>query len=197
MKRASAARATGEQGPCAPRHPLLGVYLHAPAKHFHSGIQFNLPLPRVNISNNSKSTASFSRGEDFCPALRGFALSPCLRPFRFCCIVKTHTRPALSAQALDIVASRFKILANPMRLRLLQALESGEKNVTQLIETTGGQQANVSKHLAALAEAGMVARRKSGLNVFYFIADRSISDLCALMCSRLQKEFDQKAAHFS
>ena len=96
-----------------------------------------------------------------------------------------------------MVAARFKVLADPTRLRLLHALESGEKNVTQLVTATGGLQANISKHLALLANAGMVGRRKEGLNVFYFIADETILRLCALMCSKLQKEFDQKAAHFS
>ncbi len=96
-----------------------------------------------------------------------------------------------------MVAARFKVLADPTRLRLLHALESGEKNVTQLVTATGGLQANISKHLALLANAGMVGRRKEGLNVFYFIADETILRLCALMCSKLQKEFGQKAAHFS
>ncbi len=96
-----------------------------------------------------------------------------------------------------MVAARFKVLADPTRLRLLHALESGEKNVTQLVTATGGLQANISKHLALLANAGMVGRRKEGLNVFYSIADETIFRLCALMCSQLQKEFDQKAAHFS
>ena len=98
---------------------------------------------------------------------------------------------------MEMVAARFKVLADPTRLRLLHALESGEKNVTQLVTATGGLQANISKHLALLANAGMVGRRKEGLNVFYFIADETILRLCALMCSKLQKEFDQKAAHFS
>lgn len=111
--------------------------------------------------------------------------------------MRTRTKRVLTDQALDLVAARFKVLADPMRLRLLHALETGEKNVTQLVVATGGLQANVSKHLALLANAGMVARRKEGLNVFYFIADPTIFKLCALMCSRLQQEFDQKAAHFS
>lgn len=112
-------------------------------------------------------------------------------------IVKRQPKPPLSTPALEIVAARFKVLADPTRLRLLQALEGGEKNVTQLVAETGGLQPSVSKHLATLASAGMLGRRKTGLEVFYFIADETILKLCDLMCARLHKEFEQKAGHFS
>lgn len=103
----------------------------------------------------------------------------------------------LSAGALELIAARFRMLAEPMRLRLLNELRPGERTVTQLIAATGAGQANVSKHLGLLADAGMVARRKDGLNVFYFIADESLFALCDLVCSRLQTELAAKAAAFS
>ena len=103
---------------------------------------------------------------------------------------------SLPPAALEQVAARFRMLAEPMRLRLLNELRAGERTVTQLVEATGAGQANVSKHLGLLADAGMVARRKEGLNVFYFIADESLFELCDLVCSRLQKELAEKAAHF-
>lgn len=95
----------------------------------------------------------------------------------------------LSESALELVAARFRLLGEPMRLRLLHTLMSGERSVTQLVEATGAGQANVSKHLAVLADAGMVARRKAGLNVFYSIADPSLFTLCDLVCKRLQERF--------
>jgi ArsR family transcriptional regulator len=98
--------------------------------------------------------------------------------------------------ALDLVAARFRMLAEPMRLRLLNELRDGEKTVTTLVEAIGAGQANVSKHLSLLADAGMVGRRKEGLNVYYFIADESLFDLCDLVCGRLQKELADKARHF-
>ena len=98
--------------------------------------------------------------------------------------------------ALDLVAARFRMLAEPMRLRLLNELRDGEKTVTTLVEATGAGQANVSKHLSLLADAGMVGRRKEGLNVYYFIADESLFELCDLVCGRLQKELAEKARHF-
>lgn len=102
----------------------------------------------------------------------------------------------LSPAVLELVAARFKVLSEPMRLRILNELRYGERTVTQLVEALASGQANVSKHLALLADAGMVGRRKEGLNVFYFISDESLFELCDLVCSRLQKELTEKAAHF-
>ncbi len=83
-----------------------------------------------------------------------------------------------------------------MRLKLLIALARGEKNVTELVRLTGATQANVSKHLGILTEAGMISRRKEGLKTFCVISDPQIFELCDLMCSKLQKEFRQKSSHF-
>ena len=99
--------------------------------------------------------------------------------------------------ALELVAARFRMLAEPMRLRLLNELRNGEKTVTTLVEATGAGQANVSKHLSLLADAGMVGRRKEGVNIYYFIADESLFELCDLVCGRLQKELAEKARQFS
>ena len=104
---------------------------------------------------------------------------------------------ALSRAALELIAARFRVLAEPMRLALLHQLRSGEKTVTELVEATGAGQANVSKHLGILADAAMVGRRKHGLNVRYFIADRTLFELCDLVCARLQEELAEKAAEFS
>ena len=104
---------------------------------------------------------------------------------------------SLPLGALELVAARFRMLAEPMRLRLLNELRDGEKTVTALVEATGAGQANASKHLSLLADAGMVGRRKEGLNVYYFIADESLFELCDLVCGRLQKELAEKARHFS
>ena len=112
--------------------------------------------------------------------------------------LKKKNRPVktLPFGALELVAARFKMLAEPMRLRLLNEMRGGEKTVTELVEATGAGQANVSKHLGLLADAGMVSRRKEGLNVNYFINDESLFELCDLVCGRIQKELAEKAAHF-
>ncbi|MEJ7872364.1 MAG: metalloregulator ArsR/SmtB family transcription factor [Rubrobacteraceae bacterium] len=96
----------------------------------------------------------------------------------------------LSGDALDMVAERFKILSEPMRLRLLYSLMDGEKSVTQLVEETGSLQANVSKHLGMMLDAGVVGRRKEGLRAYYRVADESIYELCDLVCGSIQDRLE-------
>jgi len=103
----------------------------------------------------------------------------------------------LNDQALEIVAHRFAVLAEPMRLRLIQALFDGEKNVTELVGVTGGTQANISRHLQTLAAAHIVRRRKEGLQVFYEIADPSIAKLCELVCGSLEKSLAKQVSHLA
>ncbi len=106
---------------------------------------------------------------------------------------QTSVGAPLPEEALELVAAKFKVLAEPMRLRLLNALHDGERSVTALVDATGATQANVSKHLAVLADASMVGRRKEGLNVFYFIADPMVFQLCEIVCARMRRELEQRA----
>jgi DNA-binding transcriptional ArsR family regulator len=87
--------------------------------------------------------------------------------------------------ALELIAGRFKVLAEPMRLKILNALERREMTVTELVEATGATQANVSKHLGILLDSHFVTRRKSGLNAFYSIHDESVFYLCDAVCESL------------
>ncbi len=88
-------------------------------------------------------------------------------------------------KALLPVAEYFKVLSEVSRLQVLCCLKTGTKNVTEIIETTGLGQANVSKHLKVLGQAGMVIRRPQGINVYYQISDPMIFELCELVCDRL------------
>jgi DNA-binding transcriptional ArsR family regulator len=108
------------------------------------------------------------------------------------------TRPTpLNEHALEIVARRFAVLAEPMRLRLIQSLFDGEKNVGQLVRAVEGTQANVSRHLQTLEAAHILTRRKDGLQVFYRIGDPTIPKLCQLVCGSLEKSLTRQAAHFA
>jgi DNA-binding transcriptional ArsR family regulator len=110
---------------------------------------------------------------------------------------KSDTPKELTPLALELIAGRFRALSEPVRLRLLNLLMQGEHSVGQLVEASGTGQANVSKHLAVLREAGMVGTRKEGLTTICFIADAIVNDLCEMMCSRLREEMENKAAAFS
>ncbi len=92
---------------------------------------------------------------------------------------------ALDDRALEYVAKYFKALAEPMRLKVLNALQDGEKNVTQLTELSGGSQANISKHLSLLTHYDLVKRESRGTNVYYKIADPSVYKLCELVCGQI------------
>lgn len=102
----------------------------------------------------------------------------------------------LNDSALELVARRFAVLAEPMRLRLIQTLFAGEKNVTELVKSTGGTQANISRHLQTLIAAHILSRRKEGLQVFYRISDPTIPKLCELVCGSLEKTLTRQAGQF-
>ena len=102
----------------------------------------------------------------------------------------------LSDEALELVARRFAVLAEPMRLRLLQALFNGEMSVNALVEATDGTQANISRHLQTLMQAHMLSRRKEGLQVFYAISDPTIFKLCELVCGSLEKQIARQGEAF-
>jgi ArsR family transcriptional regulator len=93
----------------------------------------------------------------------------------------------MSDEALEIIAARFRALGEPSRLKLIRALLGGEKSVGQLTELTTLTQANTSRHLQTLAEAGILGRRKEGLSVIYFIADESIPNLCQHVCGVIHR----------
>lgn len=94
----------------------------------------------------------------------------------------------LSPELLRLVAERFKALAEPARLEILNALRDGELTVSELIDRTGLGQANLSKHLRLLLAHGFVRRRKEGLFAHYALADRHVFKLCDIMCGRLASE---------
>ena len=94
----------------------------------------------------------------------------------------------VSPSMLDLVARRFRLLGEPMRLRIVQSLMTGEKSVNEIVEATEASQSNISKHLQALSEGGLLARRRAGNNIYYSIADQSLFKLCDLMCKSTQKE---------
>lgn len=94
----------------------------------------------------------------------------------------------LTPEVLVLIAERFKALAEPARLQILNCLRAGEMTVSELVEETEFGQANVSKHLQLLHTLGFVSRRKEGLYVYYALADKSVFQLCDVMCGRLEAE---------
>ena len=94
----------------------------------------------------------------------------------------------LTPEKIELVAERFRALAEPARLHIMNALRDGELTVGDLVEVTGFGTANVSKHLQLLHAAGFVTRRKEGLYVYYGLAGGDVFRLCDIMCGRLEAE---------
>ena len=94
----------------------------------------------------------------------------------------------MTPEVIELVAQRFKALAEPARLAILSELREGEANVTQIVERTAQSQAAVSKHLGILHDLGFVSRRRDGPYVLYALADDDVFVLCDLMCGRIERE---------
>ena len=109
------------------------------------------------------------------------------------------TKPAaiphpLPEALVELIARRFRVIGEPMRIRLLDALRDGPMTINELTEALDASQQNVSKHVGVLSQAGIVGREKDGNRVRCFIADETIFELCELVCGGLRQhvaELDQ------
>lgn len=89
---------------------------------------------------------------------------------------------------VELIARRFRVLGEPMRIRILDRLREGEATVGELSEALSASQQNVSKHLAVLADAGMLGRRKERNHVYYRIVDEGVFALCDQVCGSVQQQ---------
>jgi DNA-binding transcriptional ArsR family regulator len=103
-----------------------------------------------------------------------------------------QAKTRLTPELIELVAERFRALAEPARLQLMNALRDGALTVGDLVETTGLSTANVSKHLRLLHATGFVTREKKGLFVHYRLADQDVFRLCDIMCDRLEAEVQNR-----
>jgi DNA-binding transcriptional ArsR family regulator len=95
---------------------------------------------------------------------------------------------------VDLIAARFRVLGEPMRIKLLDRLRDGDATVQELEHTLGASQQNVSKHLGVLLNAGIVARVKEGTSSRYSIADAGVFELCEQVCGGLRRQTAQMDA---
>ncbi len=92
---------------------------------------------------------------------------------------------------VELIAQRFRVIGEPMRIRLLDVLRDGSLTVNELTEALGATQQNVSKHVGVLSQAGIVGREKDGNRVRCFIADQSVFELCELVCGGLRQQVSE------
>ena len=90
----------------------------------------------------------------------------------------------------ELVAQRFRVIGEPMRIKLLDQLRDGERSVGDLVDILGATQQNVSKHLGVLADAGIVARRRDGNFIRYRVVDDGVYQLCEDVCGSMERRLD-------
>ena len=105
-------------------------------------------------------------------------------------VQKPQAITAMPDEAVADVAAYFRVLSEPSRLKLLQALYEGRRSVGDLTELLDCSMANVSRHLSALARQGMVERVTEGTTAYYSIADPTIYALCDLVCKGLLERME-------
>jgi DNA-binding transcriptional ArsR family regulator len=100
----------------------------------------------------------------------------------------------LPDELVELVARRFRVLGEPMRIKLLDRLREGPTTVGELQRGTGASQQNISKHLGVLLGAGLVGRAKDGNFARYSIADEGVFELCEHVCGGLRRQLDELEA---
>ena len=103
----------------------------------------------------------------------------------------TSTPHSLPEPLIELVAQRFRVLGEPMRIKLLDRLREGDATVGELQDALGATQQNVSKHLGVLHAAGMVARTKDGNHARYSISDPSVFELCDQVCGSVRRQVSE------
>ncbi len=114
-------------------------------------------------------------------------------PSRWTGRIVTDTVPP---EVVQQVAEYFSVLSEPTRLRLLNLLRDGEKCVQELVDATQTSQANVSKHLKVMVQAGILNRRAEGTSAYYSVSDELIFDLCGMVCDRIASRIEEQARQF-
>jgi DNA-binding transcriptional ArsR family regulator len=94
----------------------------------------------------------------------------------------------------ELIASQFRLLGEPMRLRIIDRLRGGERSVGELAGDLGATQQNVSKHLQTLHTAGAVARRKQGNTVYYSVEDTAMVEMWDQVCGSMERRLGAMAS---
>lgn len=110
--------------------------------------------------------------------------------------MKKDKQQIMSPDLVRLVAARFKVLSEPLRIQIILTLESGEASVNAVTRSVNSTQPNVSKHLRILQDEGLVSKRQEGNTVYYQIADESVFKLCEVVCGGLKERHAGQSAIF-
>ena len=103
-----------------------------------------------------------------------------------------HMDPELE-RLFEVVSGYFGLLAEPTRLKILNAICDGELSVTEIVERVESTQTNVSRHLNLMYGKGVLKRRREGASTFYSIADSNVVTLCRAACVQMASQFDERS----
>jgi ArsR family transcriptional regulator len=92
-------------------------------------------------------------------------------------------------EVFEKAAELFRVMSAPMRLKIISSLCEGEQNVSYLLGKIATTQPNMSQHLTVLYQAGVLAKRRDGVQIYYRVVDERIADLCCAMCARIESDF--------
>lgn len=98
-----------------------------------------------------------------------------------------------SDEVFEMAAEVFRVMSAPMRLKIISSLCNGEKNVSQLLEEINTTQPNMSQHLNTLYQAGVIGKRREGVQIFYRIVNDRVVTLCRAVCTQIAIEIDMKS----
>jgi ArsR family transcriptional regulator len=99
--------------------------------------------------------------------------------------------PAVESDLVfEMAAEVFRVMSAPMRLKIIASLCNGEKNVTQLLEEIDTTQPNMSQHLNTLYQAGVLGKRREGVQIYYRIVNDRVVTLCRAVCTQIAIEAD-------
>lgn len=99
-----------------------------------------------------------------------------------------------SDAVFESAAELFKLLATPVRLKIISAVCNGERNVSELLEQIETTQPNMSQHLTTLYRAGVLGKRRDGTQIFYRLQSEKVAQLCRAVCTQVALEMEGELA---
>lgn len=98
----------------------------------------------------------------------------------------THAELERPPEVFEAAAELFRVLSTPMRLKIVSCLREGEQNVSYLLSKIETTQPNMSQHLNTLYKAGVLGRRRDGVQILYRIVDERVAELCRAVCKQVE-----------
>ncbi len=93
-----------------------------------------------------------------------------------------------SDEVFELAAEVFRVMSAPMRLKIIASLCNGEKNVSELLSEIDTTQPNMSQHLNTLYQAGVLGKRREGVQIYYRIVNDRVVTLCRAVCTQIAIE---------